>query len=149
MLDLTPTLAGYTTFIRSIMGVNTTVLPDDSIYIPTSYEISLDIVNLYLQLAQPALFTQAVYNLAGDYLVNITQDISPSTYWADLRSTLQVNSFVPGVINATNDEDTSAAMLTPLGLQNITLGDLQNLKTPWGRQYLAIAQSVGSMWGLS
>lgn len=150
----TPNITDYTTWIYLVMGVPEAVLPDDSIYISLSYSMSLETVNLYLDWASPLLYTQAVYNLGGDILVNIAQDnpdLPPpnNTYWADLRNTMQINNFIPGLINATNDEDTSAALLTPLGLQNLTLADLQNLKTPWGRVYMGIAQSVGSMWGIS
>lgn len=136
------------------MEVPTNVLPNNSPYIELSYDISHELVNLYIDCASPLIYTQCVYNLAGDYLVNIAQDnpdLAPpdNTYWSDLRNALGVNSFVPGLINATNDEDTSAALLTPLGLQNLTIADLQNLKTPWGRVYMGFAQSVGSMWGIS
>jgi len=148
-LDTVPTLTGYTTWIRNVMGVSSTILPDNSSSISDSFGISQEIVNQTISVASPILFTQATYNLGGDYLINITVDTPPSTYWSDLRATFKSNSFVPGLVNAANDEDTSSAILTPLNLQNITLGDLQNLKTPYGRFYLAIAQSVGTMWGLS
>jgi uncharacterized protein YciU (UPF0263 family) len=152
--ETTPTLVGYLRWIRNIMDVPIEVLPNNSPYIEMSYDISLEIVNMYLDIASPILYTQAVYNLGGDYLVNMAQDnpdLPPpdNTYWADLRKAFGSNSFVPGLINATNDEDTSAALLTPLGLQNLTIMDLQTLKTPWGRVYMGIAQSVGSMWGIS
>jgi hypothetical protein len=153
-IDTVPTLYGYINWIYAIMGVPTAVLPNTSPYIELSFEMALETVNLYLDIASPLLYTQAVYNLGGDILVNITQDdpslASPNnTYWANLRQSLSINNFIPGMINASNDEDTSAALLVPLGLQNLTLSDLQNLKTPWGRAYLGIAQSVGSMWGLT
>jgi hypothetical protein len=152
--ETTPTLPGYRRWVYTIMDVPEIVLPDNSPYIELSYEMSHEIVHLWLDIASPLLYTQAVYNLGGDFLVNITQDNrnlpSPdNTYWTDLRQQMQINNFVPGLINATNDEDTSAALLTPLGLQNLTLLDLQTLKTPWGRVYMGIAQSIGSMWGLS
>jgi hypothetical protein len=152
--ETTPTLPGYRRWIYTIMDVPEIVLPDNSPYIELSYEMSHEIVHLWLDIASPLLYTQAVYNLGGDFLVNITQDNAslPSpdnTYWTDLRQQMQINNFVPGLINATNDEDTSAALLTPLGLQNLTLLDLQTLKTPWGRVYMGIAQSIGSMWGAS
>jgi hypothetical protein len=142
-------LNNFVLWIRQIMGITTDNLPDDSPYIITAYLIANEIVNRYLNVVSPILYYQAIYNLAADILVNITQDVPPSTYWANMRTSLGTNSFIPGMINATNDEDTSAAILTPLGLQNITLGDLQNMKTPWGRMYLSIAQSIGTMWGLS
>ncbi|HXB12377.1 MAG TPA: hypothetical protein VNZ45_10345 [Bacteroidia bacterium] len=152
--ETTPTLPGYRRWVYTIMDVPEIVLPDNSPYIELSYEMSHEIVHLWLDIASPLLYTQAVYNLGGDFLVNIAQDNSnlkspDNTYWTDLRQQMQINNFVPGLINATNDEDTSAALLTPLGLQNLTLLDLQTLKTPWGRVYMGIAQSIGSMWGLS
>jgi hypothetical protein len=152
--ETTPTLPGYRRWIYTIMDVPEIVLPDNSPYIELSYEMSHEIVHLWLDIASPLLYTQAVYNLGGDFLVNIAQDNSnlpppDNTYWTDLRQQMQINNFVPGLINATNDEDTSAALLTPLGLQNLTLLDLQTLKTPWGRVYMGIAQSIGSMWGAS
>jgi hypothetical protein len=138
----------------NIMGVPSDVLPSTSPYICTSYEYATEMVNYLLDIASPILYVQAIYNLAGDFLCNMAQDISTlpppdNTYWTNLRTTLGTNSFVPGIINAANDQDTSAALMTPLNLQNLTLGDLQNLKTPWGRMYLSIAQSVGTLWGLS
>jgi hypothetical protein len=148
-VDTTPTIYGYINWIRTIMGIPQNVLPDNSPYIVLSFEMALETVNLYLDIASPLLYTQAVYNLGGDILVNIAQDVPPSTFWADLRESLGINNFIPGFINAANDEDTSAAMLIPMNLQNLTLADLQALKTPWGRIYLSIAQSVGSMWGLT
>jgi hypothetical protein len=153
-VETTPTITGYINWIRTIMGVPIEALPDDSPYIPLSYNVSLSFVNEYLYCASSMLYTLAVYNLGGDTLCNITQDdpTAPppyNTYWADLRSSMQINSFTPGLINAANDEDTSAAIMTPANLQNLTLGDMQSLKTPWGRFYLSIAQSVGTLWGLS
>jgi hypothetical protein len=148
-VDTVPSITGYTNWIYTIMGVDPAVLPSNSPYILLSYDMALEWVNLYLNCASSLLYTQAVYNLGGNILVNIAQDVPPSTYWTDLRQNLGINNFTPGFINATNDEDTSAALLVPLNLQNLTLADLQMLKTPWGRTYLAIAQSVGSMWGLT
>lgn len=153
-LKAPPTLLGYIDWVRTVMGVPASILGGDSIYLELSYDIAHEMVNRYIDCASPGIYTQAVYNLAGDYLVNIAQDdpnLAPpdNTYWADLRNAMSINSFIPGLINATNDEDTSAALLTPLGLQNLTIADLQNLKTPWGRVYMGIAQSVGSMWGIT
>jgi hypothetical protein len=153
-VESTPTIEGYTNWIRTIMGVPVEALADDSPYIPLSYNISVSTVNYYLGCVSGLLYTQAVYALGGDILCNIVQDdpdATPpyNTYWSDLRAKLGVNNFTPGMINAANDEDTSAAILTPASLQNLTLADMQNLKTPWGRMYLQIAQSVGTLWGLS
>jgi hypothetical protein len=149
-----PTLEGYINWVRQIMGVPVVVLADDSIYLEMSYDIAYEIVNRYIWAVNPGIFTVAVYNLAGDYLVNIAQDdptLQPpdNTYWTDLRQSMQINSFIPGLINQASDQGTSAGMQLLASMENLTIGDLQNLKTPWGRVYLGIAQSVGSMWGLT
>jgi hypothetical protein len=154
-LEYPPTLQGYIDWIRNIMDIDDTIIEDDNPYIEMSYDIAIEIVNRYLFCASPGIYTICVYNLAGDYLVNIAQDDTSTplgtnpTYWADLRNSLNLNSFVPGLVNAANDEDTSAATMVPFSLQNLTIADLQTLKTPWGRVYMGLAQSVGSMWGIS
>jgi hypothetical protein len=157
MAFITPNIPNeidYLTWIRLIMGVSPTDLPDDSPYIDLSFTMAMEWVNLYLDIASPLLYTQAIYNLGAALMCNIVQDnpaLPPpdNTYWSTLRTSMGLNTFIPGFINATNDEDTSAALLVPMNLQNLTLGDLQLLQTPWGRAYLSIAQSVGSMWGLT
>jgi hypothetical protein len=40
-------------------------------------------------------------------------------------------------------------LLNPEAMKTFTLANLQNLKTPWGREYLAIAQRAGTTWGLT
>jgi hypothetical protein len=154
VLPAPPTLEGYIAWVRQIMGVPDTILPDDSIYLEMSYDISYNIVNRYIWCANPGIFTIAVYNLGGDYLVNIAQDdpnLPPpdNTYWSNLRTTMNLNSFLPGLINQASDQGTSAGMQLLASMENLTLADLQNLKTPWGRVYMGIAQSVGSMWGIT
>jgi hypothetical protein len=152
-----PTIEGYTDWVYSVMGVPPSVLPSDSIYIQMSYDIAYEFVNQYINMVNPGVFTVAVYNLAGNFLVNIAQDdpaaIPPpdnaATYWADLRAGLNLNSFVPGLVDNAADQGTSAGLQLLNSMKDLTIGDLQLLKTPWGRVYMGIAQSVGSMWGLT
>jgi hypothetical protein len=148
-VDTTPSYIGYLNWIYTIMGVSSTVLDENNPAISLSLAMSEEFVNQYLNQASPLLYTQAVYNLGGAILCQIAQDIPPSTYWTDLRNSLGLNTFTPGFINSAEDERTAAALYVPLSLQNLTIGDMALLKTPWGRAYLAIAQSVGSMWGLT
>jgi len=88
-----------------------------------------------------------VYNLAGDQLINYASDVPPSTFFADMRASLNINAFVSGVLSSQADATTSSTVAVPQSLNQLTLGDLQNLKTPWGRVYLSLAQGwnyVGS-----
>lgn len=169
-ISATPTLQGFKEWVRLFMAVPTSVLPDDSVWFDWAYEVSLAIVNPQLAVAAGPLYpglppitspggatpiyALAVYNLGGDNLVNWVVD-DPSldppldTYWADLREKWNINGFVGGVIQSSADETTSQSMVVPEQFKELTIGNLQNLKTPWGRQYLAFAQSVGTLWGLS
>jgi hypothetical protein len=154
-----PTIEGYLNFIRGIMGVPVGALADDSPYIEWSYDWALNLVYEGLQLVasqptSPTMYVIAVYNCAADMLVNITQDdpnapAPYNTFWSDLRTKLGINSFVPGVITSSSDSGTSQSLSVPEQLQNLSLMDLQQLKTPWGRNYLAIAGSWGPIWGIS
>lgn len=158
-----PTLAGFIAFLRDVVGINSTVLPDDSATIPMSLSIALAIVNPALRAAGytpgPAgtipvsIYVLAVYNLGADNVINFAPDVAAApnnTYFADLRASFNTNAFVSGVIQSSNDESTGNSMVVQEAARNFTLGNLQNLKTPWGRVYLAYAQAYGpSIVGLS
>lgn len=155
-----PTLAGFILFIRNVMGINTTILPDNSDVIALAYAVALEIVNRQIRLASSLMYTLAVYNLGGDNIINYAQDLPdaakisgsdpPQAFFAYTRAQWNVNGFVSGVVNSTSDEGTSVSLVVQKAAENFTLSDLQNLKTPYGRQYLAIAQKYGpNIWGLS
>ena len=148
-LETTPTQAGFLAFLRGTVGLTTTVLPDNSPYIPQAYELSLLTVNLAMQGAVPQIYVLCVYNLGADIIFNIAPDQSGQTFFVDSRAKYNINGFVSGVIQSSSDEGTSESMVVPDSFSNFTLGDLQNLKTPWGRFYIAQAQKYGSLWGLS
>lgn len=173
-----PSFNGFIEFIRNTMGIDSTVLPDNSVYIPWAYQVSLRWVNTNLQAViacgpigvgrggpdgidptYPSLYTLAVYNLAGDNLVNYAQDIVPNVpvaggdlpYFANLRAGLKIDSFTAGAVSGTSDEGTSVSIAVPKEIaEGLTFANLQQMKTPWGRAYLGIAQSFGpSIWGVS
>ncbi|HEY0181253.1 MAG TPA: hypothetical protein VGC09_00460 [Rhodopila sp.] len=144
-----PTLAGFLAFVRNIMAVPTEALPDASPSLQWAFDQAIETVNLQIRQASPPMYVRAVYNLAGDVLVNIAPDQAGQKYFTILRQNLGLTAFVPGVIQSSADSSTSESLMVPDALKNMTLADLQNLKTPWGREYLGIAQSVGSIWGLT
>ena len=157
-----PTLAGFIIFIQNVMGIASVVLPVDSPSIVYAFNVALMTVNPQIACAGyppcPMVpgnawswYALAVYNLAGDRLVNYAPDQSGQTYFANLRSNqgFNLNNFVAGVVTNTGDNGTNAGLTTPTQFQAMTVADLQNLKTPWGREYLGIAQSVGTLVGLT
>ena len=151
-----PTLSGFLAFVRNTMAIPKTALPDSSPVIGMAYNVAKTIVNQALQVvgsadpAYPTIYALAVYNLAGDALVNYAHDVTGSDYFAKLRASLNLGGFVPGVISSSSDESTSQSLVTPEAMQNLTFANLQQLKTPWGRTYISFAQSYGpTVWGIS
>jgi len=144
-----PTLAGFTSWIYSAMGITTADLPTNSPWIGYAYNDALDIVNLFINRVSPLQYTLAVYNLGGDNLINYAQDVPPSTFFYDTRRAMNITAFVPGVVSNTSDQGTGAGILNTEAMKTFTLANLQNLKTVWGRAYLAIAQRTGTVWGVA
>ena len=144
-----PTLSGYVTFIRDIMGINTTILPDDSPYIPYSYNFSINICSdLFAVIPQVPgnfLYMTAVYNLAGDTLLSSAVDQTGQQFFKQAQQKYQLNTFVSGAVSFAGDEGTQSTLAVPEALKHLTIGNLQNLKTPYGRTYLQIAQDLGSL----
>lgn len=157
-----PTLAGFIDFVRNAMGIDSTVVPDDSYWLGFSYYLALAVCNPDLACAPsfsnayPNLYALAVYNLSGDTLINYGQDLpdaddykNDEPFFAYMRDSLDINGFVAGVISSSADETTSESMVVIEAAKNFTMANLGQLRTPWGRQYMAIAQDAGSLWGLS
>lgn len=144
-----PTLSGYVSFIRNIMGIGTTILPDNSPYIEFSYNFSVnictDLLSLIPQIPGEFLYTTAVYNLAGDTLLTYAVDQPGQTFFAQAKQKYQLNTFVSGVVTFAGDEGTQSSLTVPDAMKGLTIGNLQNLKTPYGRMYLQIAQDFGSL----
>jgi len=149
MPDYTPTVAGFLIYIRQTMGIKAKDLPDGAPVITMAFTIAIELVNLAIQQASPLMYQQAVYGLAGDNLVTYAPDQNGCTFFEDLRKSLKILQFTAGVVSSSSDESTSQLEVIEAA-KNFTLGNLQNLKTPWGRQYLSIAQSYGpTIWGLN
>jgi hypothetical protein len=150
-----PTLAGFLAFIRAYMNIQGDVLPDDAPVIADSLAVALEIVNRAIACASSLMYTKAVYNLAGSTLLQWAVDnpelpAPKNTFFQDLRTLYNINAFTPGVVQAAADVTTSASILVIEAAKNFTLGNLQNLKDPYGRAYLAIAQDYGpAVWGLT
>jgi hypothetical protein len=154
------TLLGYQDFITKQMQIPVYALPLNSPVILMTLAISEEIVNPALKFVSsppmsslgytgPAIYDLAVYNLAADFLINFAPDQPGQTYFSDARFTFGCNKFVAGVISESHDETTGESILNQEFMKNLTLSDLQRLKTPWGRQYLMFAQSYGPLWGVS
>jgi hypothetical protein len=149
-----PTLAGFSSFIYQVMGISPIILPVNSVYIGYAYGVAAQIVNQALSAAGGSIYALATYNLAGSLLLNFAQDAAgrqtdPSSF-TQLRTNLGIANWTPGVVASSADTGTSEVLLNPEFMKTLTLQNLQQLKDPYGRQYLAFAQTYGpTIWGLS
>jgi hypothetical protein len=170
LITAPPTEAGFLSFIRTVMGISTSVLPDNSPVIPMAYQVALAIVispmGLCCYCPNPTIpanasglslmYTLAVYNLGGDNLLNYAQDLPDAPiymderpYFAYWRWKWNLYDFISGVVQSSSDVSTSQSLVVQKAAEEFTLMDLQNLKTPWGRRYLAIVQNFGAIWGIT
>lgn len=168
---MTATLAGFQWFIANVMAIGSAdLLPTDPV-VSFAFNISLGLVNPQLALVPipnttasshvRSQFDLAVYNLAADIVVNYAVDPptakivttrpdgTPFTFFDYLRFKWGVGAFQAGVVNSVSDVSTSTSFEVIEAAKTFTMANLQNLKTPYGRQYMAIAQSYGTLWGLT
>jgi hypothetical protein len=170
-MSCTPNLAGFQWFVANVMAIDTTNCDPNSATVAFSYNVALGIVNPLLAMVcipnqqnSPYVRSQydlAVYNLAADRLVNFYVDAPTSTvfqkrpdgtqftFFEYLRFRWGIGNWHAGVVTSVSDVSTSTGIEAIEAAKMFTLSDLQNLKTPYGRQYLAIAQSYGTLWGLT
>jgi len=144
-----PTLAGYTTYLRDIVGVTTTVLPDGSPVIEFSYNLAINYTQPLLavipQLPEEFLYTTAVYNFATHMLMVWAKDEPGQVFFANIQRQYNLHSLVAGAVDDARDESTSTHLRVPKFFDGLTFSQLDLMKTPWGRMYLEIAQSLGSL----
>jgi hypothetical protein len=145
----TPTLSGFQAFLTGPAGISTTFLPSASQDVSDAFDVAMAIVSTNLACLPGNLYALAVYNLATDNVINYASDQDGQVFFQELRKNYGINLFVPGVTGSSSDSSTSQSRVTPEFMKALTFGDLQNLKTPFGRAYLNIAQMQGTLWGVS
>ena len=91
----------------------------------------------------PIIWVLATYNLGMHILIRIAQDVSGQTFFQGLRTSFKIGSFIAGVLTNAGDEGTNAGLLIPEAFKKLSLGNLDLLKTPYGREYLMYIQQYG------
>lgn len=145
----TPNLTDFTTFLQTVVGIDPLYLPTTSPIIGYAFNVAMSVADLTMANLPSNLYALAVYNLGADRVINFAQDQTNRTFFFDLRQTFGINTFVPGVIASSGNAPTSQSTLNPEFMKTLTMGDLQALKTPYGREYMNFAMQIGSLWGVS
>lgn len=145
----TPNLTDFSSWVYTSMEIPTAALPADSPWLQYAFDQAINLVVHFPHV--PALtYVLAVYNCAGHLLVKNTMDQSRQNFFKCLRESLNLIAPEIGIIQASSNNGSSNSFAIGEGMQNMTIGDLNFYKTPWGRDYLAYAQDCGpSIWGLS
>jgi hypothetical protein len=91
----------------------------------------------------PILYVTAVYNYGMHKLLKVGQDQAGQTFFTTQRANFKLLSFKAGPVGASADQATSQTLVTPDFLKGLTMGDLDLLLTPWGREYLDYSQMYG------
>lgn len=147
----TPNLADYQTFLTE-QGFTAIVLPPSSMWIPITFDIAVATVNPLLALAdcRAPIYSLCVYNLGADRLLNFAPDQPNQTFFATNRKKLQLLKFSAGLVASSSDNGTSGSKEVIRAAKNMTVTDLEMMKTPYGRVYIGFAQNYGpTIWGLS
>jgi subtilisin family serine protease len=112
--------------------------------------IALALVNRVLRVAGYSIYARAVYCLASDRLINFGMDQPNQNWFAEQRKLYKIGAFAPGVVQSAGDQGTNSSLVVPEQFKNFTVMDLQTLHTPWGREYVGLAQAFGqSLYGLT
>lgn len=144
-----PNLPDYLVFLREAVGISVDDLPDDSPFIPGTYAMAAAAVNTTLCLA-PMAYSLARYNFGADRVINFAIDQPNRVYFAKLRKDLGILSFAAGLVSSSSGDGASQSLEVIEAAKGMTVTDLQLMKTPYGRQYIGLAQSYGpTIWGLS
>lgn len=148
-----PNLSDYTLFVANVMDIDPLYLPSTSPFLGYALDqaVALVIPPSRPWCAAPSGigYTLATYNCAGHIQIRITPDQTDRDFFRCKRREFDMLKPSYGVVSSTGDDGTSVSLATSDALRQLTLGDLDFMKTPWGREYLAYAQDFGGLFGIS
>jgi hypothetical protein len=150
-----PTLAGFLTFLADFVGIPSAYLPANSPF----PQFALDqaqrfVIRAHQRFGGGPDYTLAVYNAATHILITIAPDqpgrANEEGSFTRMRRDAGLNKpDAAGVVTATSDNGTSTTLATPDALRQLTLTDLNFMKTTFGQSALAFNQDYGPIFGVS
>ena len=149
-MTIRPTLDGFIRFVRGVMGVPETAIADDDPTLDCCFKSALELIPKQVGLERlPIIYTNTVYNAGGSLLLRYAMDVPPSTYFANIRKNLNLNTPIYGLVNSAADQGTSGSMAISDALSNLSLADLMMMQDPYGRAAIAALMELGPLWGLT
>lgn len=142
-----PNLADFVLFCQDVMDINPLFLPADSPFPGYALTQALELV---IRMPRGGIgYTLAVYNCAGHILLKIAPDQPGRPFFTDARAGYGLLKPSVGVVASSSNNGTSTALAVPDALRQLTLGDLDFMKTPFGREFVAFNQDFGDVFGLT
>lgn len=145
----TPNVTDLYTFLTTVAGVPVSALPANSPYIAWALSFSEEMTLQVLRAVGQDFYCFAVYLLATSFLINWCPDQPGQTFFTDTRKSLDIAGFTGGTVQSASDQGTSAGLDAPDFIKGLTPGQLQALRDPFGRQWLAMMADNGPIWGIS
>ncbi|MFW0766697.1 hypothetical protein ACN0IV_12740 [Trabulsiella odontotermitis] len=143
-----PTYEGFLVFVRGVVGVPDTVVAEGYATLESCFNSALELIPKRIGLeCLPIIYTNTVYNAAASLMLRYATDSNTSTYFADMRKTLGLNTPMYGLMNAAADQGTSGSMVISDALSNLSLADLMMMQDPYGRAVVAVLMEMGTLWG--
>jgi len=112
-------------------------------YLQWAFDIAIGVALVPPSNMPPIAYVLAVYNLGMHQLLKIGQDLVGQSFFAQQRALFKMLTFQAGPVAASADQSTSTTLVTADFIKGLTMQGLDLLNTPWGREYLAYAQSYG------
>lgn len=151
--DVTPALTGLSWTGGVVTATAATVLPSNLVVGQQFLTQIADASPLAYNGNVKATVTAGnafTYTLTSDPGAETVPGTYSLTFFAALRQKWGIDNVSTGVVSESHDESTGASYLNPEQMTAFTIGDLQTLKTPYGRAYMAFAQNYGqTLWGAS
>ena len=99
-------------------------------------------------------YTLAVYNCAGHIQIRITPDQVIGNinrgFFQGQRKEYGLLNLSAGLVQSSSNVDTSSVFAVSDLMKQLTLTDLDFIRTPWGRAFMQFQQDYGpTVWGLS
>jgi hypothetical protein len=112
-------------------------------YLAWAFSVAIGVALIPPACMPPLMYVLAVYNLGMHQLLKVAQDQSGQTFFSAQRKAFNLLTFQAGPVAASADQATSETLVTADFIKGLTMQGLDLLNTPWGREYLAYAQSYG------
>jgi hypothetical protein len=146
----TPNLADFLLFCENFVGINPLILPSNSPFYGFALNQALGLV---IRGRGGIDYTLAVYNGGAHILIRIAPDQPGRSKEVGSLHNMRVKynldkPVAAGVVAASSDQGTSMTLAVSDSLKQLTLTDLNFMKTPYGQEMLARNQDFGGVIGV-